>query len=50
MEDTHTRLLRVMGLLQAKEGCRKKLEDAVRFLMDEYETTRDPKALIGIAN
>jgi len=42
-EDTHTSLLRVMGLLQAEEGCRKKAEDAVRFLLDEHERNNEQK-------
>ena len=42
-EDTHTRLLRVMGLLQAEEGKRKTVEDAVVFLLDEHEGNKELK-------
>ena len=38
-EETHKRLLKVVGTLQAKEGKRKTVEDAVLFLLDEYERT-----------
>jgi hypothetical protein len=38
-EETHRRLPQVMGTLQAKEGKRKTVKDAVLFLLDEYERT-----------
>jgi len=40
-DETHSRLLRIMGMLQAKEGKRKTLEDAVRFLLEEYERNQE---------
>jgi len=36
-DETHRKLLRVMGTLQAKEGKRKTVEDAILFLLDEHE-------------
>jgi len=40
-EETHKRLLKVMGTLQAKEGKRKTVEDDVVFLLDEYERNKE---------
>ena len=37
-DETHRRLVKVMGTLQAKEGKKKKVEDALLFLLDGYET------------
>jgi len=38
-EETYCKLIRVMGTLQAKEGKRKSVEDALAFLLDEYDRT-----------
>ncbi|MBS7615537.1 hypothetical protein KEJ18_07425 [Candidatus Bathyarchaeota archaeon] len=40
-EETHRRLLKVTGLLQAKEGKRKTVEDAITFLLDRYEKSEE---------
>ena len=42
-EETHRRLLRIMGLLQARDGKRKTVEDAVVFLLDEHEGNKELK-------
>jgi len=42
-EETHKRLSKVLGTLQAKEGKRKTVEDAVLFFLDEYERTKGLK-------
>jgi len=42
-EDSHSRLLRVVGMLQAAEGKRKTVEDALVFLLDEYEKKKNRK-------
>jgi len=36
-EETHKRLLKVVETLQSKEGKKKTVEDAVVYLLDEYE-------------
>ena len=43
-EGSHSRLLRIMGMLQAAEGKRKTVEDALVFLLDEHDRNREPKA------
>jgi hypothetical protein len=43
-EETHTRILKVMGTLQANEGKRKTVEDALAFLLHEHDKNRDYKA------
>jgi len=35
-DETHTKLLRITGTLQAKVGKRKTAEDAIEFLLEEY--------------
>ena len=42
-EDSHSRLLRVVGMLQAAEGKRKTAEDALVFLLDEHDKNKKPK-------
>ena len=39
-EETYSRLLRIMGMLQAQEGKRKTIKDAVKFLLDDYERNK----------
>ena len=36
-EASHSRLLKIMGMLQAAEGKRKTAEDAPVFLLDEHD-------------
>ena len=43
-EGSHGRLLRVVGTLQAAEGKRKTVEDALVFLLDEHDKNKEPKA------
>ena len=43
-EVSHGRLLRVVGVLQAAEGKRKTVEDALVFLLDEHDKNKEPKA------
>jgi len=43
-EGSHNRLLRVVGTLQAAEGKRKTVEDALVFLLDEHDKRRKSKA------
>jgi len=43
-EGSHSRLLRVVGALQAAEGKRKTVEDALVFLLDEHDKRRKSKA------
>jgi len=42
-ESTHSRFLKVLGTLQAAEGKRKTVEDALVFLLDEYEKKKNRK-------
>ena len=42
-EGSHSRLLRVVGTLQAAEGKRKTVEDALVFLLDEHDRNKEPK-------
>jgi len=36
-DETHRRLLKITGSLQAREGRRKSIEESLLFLLDEYE-------------
>jgi len=40
-EETHRRLLKITGLLQASDGKRKTIEEAVKFLLDEHEKAEE---------
>ncbi len=42
-DETHKKLLGVMGTLQAKEGKRKTVEDATEFLLEEYGRNKEGK-------
>jgi len=42
-DETHKKLPRVMGMLQAEEGKIKTAQDAVEFLLEEYERNKDLK-------
>jgi len=42
-DEMHKKLLRVMGTLQAREGKRRAGEDAVEFLLEEYERNKERK-------
>ena len=42
-EVSHSRLLRVVGVLQTAEGKRKTVEDALVFLLDEHDRNKEPK-------
>jgi len=47
-EETHKRLLKVMGTLQAKEGRRKTVEDTGKILLGKYERNKKAERNITI--
>ncbi|MEM2889091.1 MAG: hypothetical protein QXI71_02035 [Candidatus Bathyarchaeia archaeon] len=46
-EETHKRLLKFTGQLQANEGKRETVEDAIIFLLDECESENEVKVENG---
>jgi len=42
-DETHKKLLRTMGTLQAEEGKIKTAQDAVEFLLEEYGRSKERK-------
>jgi len=42
-DETHKKLLRIMGMLQAEEGKIKTAQDAVEYLLEEYGRNKEPK-------
>jgi hypothetical protein len=43
-DETHRRVLKVVGALQARDGERKTVEAAIQYLLDENDRNREPKA------
>lgn len=41
-DETHRRILKIVGTLQASDGERKTVEAAVQYLLDEHDRSRDP--------
>lgn len=40
-EQTHRRLIQIVGILHVRDGKRKTIEDSIRFLLDEHKRKKD---------